>query len=346
MDGQVSDDNVSGSNESGDEFSDAVDDTMTTIKLECPIPDCTGGTGGAIWSCEAEQSVAVALLQVHGYSHQQTAAAAASDNRRPRPRPLPPPKLEGQCSESRFAEWKVEWDFYKRTVDMPPGSEASYILDCLDDEVRRDVRAATDNVREMSEENLLAEVKRHAVLQRAISSRKMDLYGLRQEDGEPVRKFCGRIQALARQCQLTVPCPATTCKYHTAPFVSYGDEVVKQVVLVGLVDPEIKKDVLGTTGINDKTLGETLGLIEDKEAAARSTASASAAGHKTAYKKITSDDRRLKGTGKCEKCSEVFNNRKVQSGKGKKDDSITTFKVCKTCWRKEHPLSRTENRHK
>ena len=245
MDDHGSDDNFGGSNESGDEFADAVDNTMAPIKLECPIQDCTGGTNGAKWSCEEEPTVAVALLQVHGYSHQQT---PAPDTRKPRPRPLPPPKLEPQCSESRFAEWRVEWDFFKRTVDMPTGSEASYILDCLDDEVRRDVRAATDNVREMSEEDLLAEVKRHAVLQRAISSRKMDLYGLRQEDGEPVRKFYARIQTLARQCQLTVPCPEATCRYHTAPFVSYGDEVVKQVVLVGLVDPEIKKHKKTTTG--------------------------------------------------------------------------------------------------
>ena len=211
MDDHGSDDNFGGSNESGDEFADAVDDTMAPIKLECPMPGCTGGTGGEAWSCEGDPTVAVALLQIHGYSHQQAPAAATPDNRRPRPRPLPPPKLEGQCSESRFAEWKVEWAFYKRTVDMPPGSEASYILDCLDDEVRRDVRAATDNVREMNEEDLLAEIKRHAVLQRAISSRKMDLYGLKQEDREPVRKFYARIQTLARQCQLTVPCPSETC---------------------------------------------------------------------------------------------------------------------------------------
>ena len=105
MDDHGSDDNVGGSNESGDEFSDAVDDTMAPIKLECPIQDCTGGTNGAKWSCEEEPTVAVALLQVHGYSHQQT---PAPDTRKPRPRPLPPPKLEAQCSESRFAEWKVE----------------------------------------------------------------------------------------------------------------------------------------------------------------------------------------------------------------------------------------------
>ena len=167
---------MDGTNASDDEFSDAVDDTMAKIKLECQVPDCTGGTGGVRWACEEEATVAVALLQSHGYTHQTApAAAAAADPRKPRPPTLNPPKLEAQCSESRFEEWKLEWASYKRTVDMPTGAEASYILDCLTDEVRRDVRATSDNVREMPEGDLIAAIKRHAVLQRAISARKMEL---------------------------------------------------------------------------------------------------------------------------------------------------------------------------
>ena len=96
---------------SDDEFSDATDHTMAPIKLECQVPDCTGGTGGARWSCEEETTVAVALLQSHGYTHQAApAAAVAQDPRKPRPPTLSPPKLEAQCSESRFEEWKLEWD--------------------------------------------------------------------------------------------------------------------------------------------------------------------------------------------------------------------------------------------
>ena len=187
---------------SDDEFADAADHAMAPIKLECQVPDCTGGTGGTRWSCEEEPTIAVALLNSHGYTHQTApTAATTSASRKPRPQPLSPPKLEAACSESRFEEWKVEWATYKNTVEMPPGSEASYILDCLPEEVRRDVRSTTDNVREMEEADLIAAVKRHAVLQRAISARKMELYGLKQEDGEPVRKFHARIQHLARQCQ-------------------------------------------------------------------------------------------------------------------------------------------------
>ena len=52
---------------------------------------------------------------------------------------------------------------------MPAGSEPSYLLDCLTEEVRKDVIAATDNIHEMTEEQLLEGIKRHAVLQRAIA---------------------------------------------------------------------------------------------------------------------------------------------------------------------------------
>ena len=65
----------------------------------------------------------------------------------------------------------------------------------------------------------------------------------------------------------------------------------------------------GRSGINDKTLPETLGLIEYKEAAAGSTTGSSASGNTTSYKKIAADDRRLKGMGKCERCAETFNNK-------------------------------------
>ena len=47
------------------------------------------------------------------------------------------------------------------------------------------------------------------------------------------------------------------------------------------------------------------------------------------------------------KCScPTFNNKKILSGKGKKDDTISKFKICKECWRKDHLFSQSKNRYK
>ena len=325
-----------------DEFADAMADNVTAT---CPTAGCTSGAGGAAWSWTGAASLAAVHLNIHHQDTHRVAAQAAPADRRPRPPPLQPPRLETQCSEARFEVFKLEWEFYRRSVEMPAGSESSYLLGCLPEEVRKDVQAATNNAHTMTEEQLLATVKQYAVLQRAVSSMKMDLYGMKQDDGEPIRKFYARVQNLARQCQLTVPCPEIGCRNHTAPFISYADEIVKQVVLCGIADQDIKKEVLGTTGINAKSLTETLGLIEDKETAARSTVNNGAAAHTTTYKKIAASDKRLQSTGKCEKCAKSFNNKKVRSRRGQ-DDKISTFTLCMECWRKDHPLSQAKNRHK
>ena len=119
---------------------------------------------------------------------------------------------------------------------------------------------------------------------------------------------------------------------------------MKQIILSGLAD--VKKEVLGMEGINGKCLADTLKIIEDKETAARSFAKkASSSAATTTHKRIAAEDKRLKGTAKCDKCAQLFQNKKVRSRKGQ-DDTVTTFKTCKACWRKDHPLSQAKDKHK
>ena len=67
-----------------------------------------------------------------------------------------------------------------------------------------------------------------------------------------------------------MPCPTAGCGSQNAPFVQFTDIIVKAVVLTGLYDVEKQQDVLGTTGLPDKSLADTITLIQDKEVAARS----------------------------------------------------------------------------
>ena len=83
----------------------------------------------------------------------------------------------------------------------------------------------------------------------------------------------------------------------------------------------------GVAGIDDKSLAETMGVIEDR-------ASNSAA--VTLYKKIAANNKCLQSTGKCKKCSKTFKNKKVCSKQGQ-DDKVTMFEMCLDCYKKENP---------
>ena len=103
---------------------------------------------------------------------------------------------------------------------MPGGTITSYLLSCLDDEVRKDVHAANANITTMSKEQVLAAAKQYTIQQRAISSLKMDLGRLTQDEGEPVRKFYAMVKELAsRRCPAQKPHATSTTHHtsHTAP---------------------------------------------------------------------------------------------------------------------------------
>ena len=89
--------------------------------------------------------------------------------------------------------------------------------------------------------------------------------------------------------------------------MSYNAEMVKLVVLHGIADTEIKKEVLGVSGVNEKTLAKLVALIEDKEPAARDVTGRTAMVATSTYKKIAASDQRIKGTGKCKKCRKLLN---------------------------------------
>ena len=334
-----------GSGDSHDEFEDADQSLIaeTMSEVECPEADCTGGTGGAKWSFKGGDAVAATMLAHHLKSHEP---AERAPSRGPRPPPLQMPKLSSQCSVAKFDDFQKQWRFYKASVDMPQSAVTSYLMNCLEEEVKNDVLAADADIHEKTEVEVLAAIKQYAVQRRAISSLKVDVWQMSQGEGESVHKFYARVKELASQCQFTVACTNNTCPNRNAPYISYCDEIIKQVILNGLADHDIKKEVLGTAGVDTKSLMDTLGLIENKETAARSVGTRTVAGAATtSYKKIQANDKRLNSQANCDKCQKKFNNKRIRSRKNK-DDEITTYTTCLECWKKEKPLSRRKNREK
>ena len=90
--------------------------------------------------------------------------------RRPHPPPIPAPKLARQCSEAKFKEFKKFWWCYKLTANIPAEAATSYLLSCLEEELKTDVQAANNTILSMTEDEVMNSIKQHAIQQWAISS--------------------------------------------------------------------------------------------------------------------------------------------------------------------------------
>ena len=107
---------------------------------------------------------------------------------------------------------------------------------------------------------MLAQLKQIAVSKHNVTVNRVKLGTLKQDRGETVRKFAGRVKSLASVSGYTIKCSKVGCNTD----VTYQEPVVIDQVIRGLSDSEIQKDVLA----RDRTDLETLlKYVEGKESA-------------------------------------------------------------------------------
>ena len=78
-----------------------------------------------------------------------------------------------------------------------------------------------------------------------------------------------------RTCQAATGCTS----------VDYTAEVVKDILLSGIHDPDMRREVLGTSGIEEKSVHDIVCIVEAKDAASNDRP-ATAAAATSSYKKV------------------------------------------------------------
>ena len=286
--------------------------------IKCYITNCDFSTP------DVDSAVGAVILGHH--------LSSAHPNPAPTKVPtIPQPKVSGTIYEDEWDSFTREWAVYKGTVSIATEMLPVYLLACCSSDLKSSVEKANPTITTKSETEVLAAIKRHAVVSVAASVLRTELFYMKQDHGETVLAFSSRALGKARNCKLTVRCPHNTD-------VDYSEDMVKQVVLAGMSDDEIKRKVLSTPGIDDMSLNDTIAIIEMEEMASRSMSDHPTTvlnqASSTSYKKrISSSDRRLQTKGKCASCSTEFLIHRIKKQAGK-EDILLTDKFCKSCWQK------------
>ena len=88
---------------------------------------------------------------------------------------------------------------------------------------------------------------------------------MRQDRDEPVRSYSARLKGQTRVCRFTARCQCSNCPNHDACVeVDYSDIVVRDQVILGCADHDIKLDCLIEKGTN-ASLEEVMAFVESKE---------------------------------------------------------------------------------
>jgi hypothetical protein len=166
-------------------------------EILCHLPACTFATP------DVDSAVAAVML---GH-HLSSAHPAPAQRKAPT---IPQPKVAANIYEDQWDSFTREWAVYKETVSMPAGKIPVYLLSCCSQDLKSSVERADPAVTTKSEANVLAVIKRHAVVSVAVSVLRTELLVMKQDHGENVLAFASRALGKARNCKLTVRCPHDT----------------------------------------------------------------------------------------------------------------------------------------
>ena len=311
---------------------------MTTI--QCQYAECTYS------ATHASEPVAIAMYNNHTTTHNKVEASAPPQT--PAKQRLPNidrPELKQDISYEDWATFESEWKRFKRCTKMDASEVADQLFQCAERSLQRLLLKENSGIIEEGEEALLEAMKKMAVIQVATSVRRANLLSHKQDHGEPFREFYANVRSSACTCNFNVKCPHACCR-EKAP-IDYTSQVVKDVLISGIADAEIRKDVLGWSSLDEKTDKEIVAFVEEKEIA-RNALSGSTTAATSGYRKRASqqpleekskriklqpkvdqeEKRKLALKGKCPTCQTDYNlYTRFRSGQLNKE----AFLLCQKC---------------
>ena len=118
--------------------------------------------------------------------------------------------------------------------------------------------------------DLISAMKSLAVIAVAIGVTRAELTSMRQERDESFRSFAARVRGKAETCAYRTKC---SCLRE----VDFTDCIIRDVLITGIADSDIRLEILGADAILERPVNEVISLVEGKEMA-RNAISPSTAG--------------------------------------------------------------------
>ena len=308
-------------------------------QIPCQYPGCN------FIAENTSEAIALVMFKSHLMSHSQAAATSTANSQKLPP--IPRPEIKQDVSEEDWISFVAEWGTFKRCTSIPEDRVPDQLYQCCEKSLARLIIREQPDIVSKGEAELLAAMKRLAVIKIATSVRRTNLLASKQSHGETFREFYANVKAAAATCDFRVKCRHECCA--NKPMVDYTSSVVKDVLVAGIADSEIRKDVLGWAELDSKDDKGVVSFVESKEMAQSAWAGAQTSGTAglSAYKKGSKAEyetpeqtlkTKLALKGKCSKCNKEFPlYKRYQSGK----INHTAFKICRRCHMEENSRSKS-----
>ncbi len=211
-----------------------------------------------------DPTVLVQLIAIHGSTAHASGSAAATASTAAKPEKVKRPMISAAGTSEEYAYVLQRWEEYKQACRLSGSDVVLHLLECCDEPLRKDLTRLHGSLANKSEREVLNKIKSLAIRAENVMVARVQLHVMTQDRDEPVRAFAARLKGQASVCQFSVKC--TACETQT----DYSESIVRDALVRGLYDEDIRLEVLGNPDLTNKSLELTTALIEAKESGKRS----------------------------------------------------------------------------
>ncbi|XP_066931785.1 uncharacterized protein [Clytia hemisphaerica] len=226
--------------------------------VNCPVPGCNYATP------DTEAVIVAALITAHANSTHNGPAQAGQGTTKVEK--VKRPTIVSSSTSEDWTYFLTRWNEYKQATRVAGREIIILLLECCEEQLRKDLtRSSVGPLTEKTEDDILAAIKSLAVREENIMVARVALNNMHQDQDESIRAFGARLRGQAAVCRYVIDCPGDECNI----VVDYTEQILRDVLCRGIVDPDIQLELLGHTN-QDMTLEEVFHFVEAKEAGKRS----------------------------------------------------------------------------
>ena len=292
------------------------------VQLHCPFPGCQYDTP------ECSEAVACALLTAHSPVHmygpnQAAAAAPTTHNRGPK---MERPKVDIGVTQEEWNIFTRRWDAFVTGSGLNPDASSSQLFQCAGDALGDGLLKMDPTIIAKPTAEVMAAMRSFAVIAVAIGVQRAELVQMHQERDEPFRSFAARVRGKAETCAYTTKC---TCLQD----VDFTDVIIRDVLIAGISDLDIRREILGTESILERSVNVVITSVESKEMARNSlpssTAAVSSFKREITAKLTQPPPSSREQTSKCPECRQTY----ALFSEGARGWNIKPHRLCISCYR-------------
>ena len=229
--------------------------------IECPAPNCT-----QTFQEDLDPNVLLRLLDLHAQTAHPAPTVAPQAMPSTRTEKVRRPNIATSGTSEDWSYFLARWTEYKTATRLQANEVLFQLMECCEEPLRKDITRSYGSLTGRSEEEALKCIQSLAVKPENVLVSRVQLLNLRQDRDETVRAYCARLRGQAGVCHFT---KTKQCTCEREVEVDYSDDIIRDTLIRGLEDDDIRLDVLGQSK-QDLTLDDTLQMVEAKESGKRS----------------------------------------------------------------------------